>query len=66
MEAARFIAGTGGRDGEEERHATGGFLLVKRGRRIGRMSAKDGSVTEIGRARNGEVFEAEWVAGEAR
>jgi len=28
------------------------------------MSAKDGSVTEIGRARNGEVFEAEWVAGE--
>ncbi len=48
------------------RHATGGFLLVKRGRRIGRMSAKDGSVTEIGRARNGEVFEAEWVAGEAR
>lgn len=43
----------------------GRSLLVKRDDRIGRMSAKDGSVVEIGRVGNGKVFAAEWVAGEA-
>lgn len=43
----------------------GESLLVKRENRIGVMSAKDGSVSEIARVSNGKVFFAEWVSGEA-
>lgn len=38
----------------------GRSLLVQRGDRLGRMSAEDGSVVEIGRVSNGKMFTAEW------
>lgn len=44
----------------------GSSLLVRRGRRIGRMSVRDGSVTEIGRVvGKGKLYGTQWVTEES-